>query len=113
MKSALIVWGGWEGHEPKKCVDVFIPFLRERGFQVEVSNTLDAYLDEAMMKSRSLIVQAWTMGTITQEQEAGLLRAVRGGVGIAGWHGGWGTHSGTTRNISLWSAGNGWHIRAA
>lgn len=89
MKSALIVWGGWEGHEPKKCVDVFIPFLRERGFQVEVSNTLDAYLDEGM-KSRSLIVQAWTMGTITQEQEAGLLRAVRGGVGIAGWHGGLG-----------------------
>ena len=30
------------------------------------------------------------MGTITGEQEAGLLDAVRGGVGIAGWHGGMG-----------------------
>jgi hypothetical protein len=30
------------------------------------------------------------MGTITPEQEAGLLDAVRSGVGIAGWHGGMG-----------------------
>ena len=47
MKSALIVWGGWEGHEPKQCVDIFAPYLEEQGFEVEVSDTLDAYLDEA------------------------------------------------------------------
>jgi len=88
MKSALIVWGGWEGHEPKQCVDIFVPFLKERGFKVEVSNTLDSYLDEVKMSSQDLIVQAWTMGTIKQEQEAGLLKAIRNGVGIAGWHGG-------------------------
>lgn len=90
MKSALIVWGGWEGHEPKQCVDIFVPFLKERGFKVEVSNTLDSYLDEGLMKSQNLIVQAWTMGTIKQEQEAGLLKAIKNGVGIAGWHGGMG-----------------------
>lgn len=90
MKSALIVWGGWESHEPKQCIDIFVPFLKERGFQVEVSNTLDAYLDEERMKSQNLIVQAWTMGTITQEQESGLLKAIKNGVGIAGWHGGMG-----------------------
>jgi len=90
MKSALIVWGGWEGHEPKQCVDIFVPFLKERGFKVEVSNTLDSYLDEGMMKSQNLIVQAWTMGTIKQEQEAGLLKAIKNGIGIAGWHGGMG-----------------------
>jgi len=88
MKSALIVWGGWEGHEPKQCVDIFVPFLKERGFKVEVSNTLDSYLDEVKMSSQDLIVQAWTMGTIKQEQEAGLLKAIRNGTGIAGWHGG-------------------------
>jgi type 1 glutamine amidotransferase len=30
------------------------------------------------------------MGTITREQESGLLAAVKNGVGIAGWHGGLG-----------------------
>ena len=90
MKSALLVWGGWEGHEPKQCADIFAPYLQEQGYEVEVSNTLDAYLDEDMMKSLSLIVPVWTMGTITGEQQKGLLEAVESGVGIAGWHGGMG-----------------------
>lgn len=90
MKSALVIWGGWEGHEPKQCAERLVPFLREQGFTVEVSNTLDAYLDAAKMKSLSLVVPVWTMGTITGEQEKGLLDAVESGVGIAGWHGGMG-----------------------
>ena len=88
MKRALMVWGGWPGHEPKQCVDLFEPFLREQGFEVRISDTLDVYLDEPYMRSLSLIVPVWTMGTITREQEAGLLGAIRSGVGIAGWHGG-------------------------
>lgn len=90
MKSALMVWGGWEGHEPKQCVDVFAPILEAEGFKVEISDTLDAYLDEEKMKSLSLVIPVWTMGTITKEQEAGLLSAIKIGVGVAGWHGGMG-----------------------
>jgi type 1 glutamine amidotransferase len=90
MKSALVVWGGWDGHEPKQCVDVFIPFLRESGFEVEVSDTMDAYLDADKMKALSLIVPCWTMGEISREQSRGLLDAIKAGVGIAGWHGGMG-----------------------
>ncbi|MCD6335541.1 MAG: ThuA domain-containing protein [Candidatus Latescibacterota bacterium] len=90
MKSALLVWGGWEGHEPKQCVDIFAPYLEEQGYEVEVSNTLDTYLDADKMKALSLIVPVWTMGTITGEQQKGLLEAVKSGVGIAGWHGGMG-----------------------
>jgi hypothetical protein len=88
MKKALVVWGGWEGHEPKQCVDRFIPFLRGEGFDVVVSDTLDSYADKALMDSLSLVVQCWTMGEISQEQEGGLLAAIRDGVGMAGWHGG-------------------------
>jgi len=88
MKSALFVWGGWGGHEPKQCVDIFVPYLRAQGYEVEISDTLDAYLDRERMHSLSLIVQVWTMGTITLEQEKGLLEAVKSGVGFAGWHGG-------------------------
>jgi type 1 glutamine amidotransferase len=85
-----MVWGGWPGHEPKQCVDIFEPYLREQGYDVEVSDSLDVYTDERKMKALDLIVPAWTQGEITREQETGLLEAVKGGVGIAGWHGGMG-----------------------
>jgi type 1 glutamine amidotransferase len=85
-----MVWGGWEGHEPKQCVDVFEPYLREQGYEVEVSDTLEVYTNERKMKALDLIVPVWTQGEITREQETGLLEAVKGGVGIAGWHGGMG-----------------------
>ena len=42
------------------------------------------------MGSLSLIVPIWTMGTITHEQESGLLNTIAQGVGVAGWHGGMG-----------------------
>ena len=42
------------------------------------------------MRALDLIVPVWTQGTITREQETGLLEAVKSGVGIAGWHGGMG-----------------------
>lgn len=87
-KSAIFVWGGWEGHEPKQCVDIFAPWLEGRGFTVEISNTLDIYLDRDKMMAQNLIVQALTQGEISGEQEKGLLEAVSNGVGIAGWHGG-------------------------
>ena len=90
MKTALMVWGGWDGHEPKQCVDVFAPFLREQGYDVRISDTMDAYLETDYMSALSLIVPVWTMGSITGEQERGLLEAIKSGVGVAGWHGGMG-----------------------
>lgn len=90
MKKALIVWGGWDGHEPKQCADVFAPFLQQQGFDLRVSDSLDVYLEWDYMQSLSLVVPVWTMGAITGEQEAGLLGAIESGVGVAGWHGGMG-----------------------
>ncbi|MFL5802327.1 MAG: ThuA domain-containing protein [Roseiflexaceae bacterium] len=87
MKSALIVWGGWSGHEPEQSARLFAGILHEAGYDVELADTLNAYLNTEKLRSLSLIVPVWTMGTITREQERGLLDAVRGGVGIAGWHG--------------------------
>lgn len=86
--KVLIVWGGWPGHEPQKVVEIFAPWLVEQGFEVEISNTLDSYLDAEKMKGLTLVVQSVTMGQITPQQERGLLAAIRGGVGLAGWHGG-------------------------
>jgi len=89
-KSALIVWGGWEGHEPKQCVDIFAPWLESQGFKVEISHTLDAYLDLEKLKTLDLIVHIFTMSDIKPEQERNLEEAVKSGVGLAGWHGGLG-----------------------
>ena len=88
VKSALFVRGGWEGHEPEKTAGIFASFLRKTGYGIEVSGTLDSYLDEEKMRSYDLIVQVWSMGKIPAAQEKGLLEAVKGGVGLAGCHGG-------------------------
>lgn len=88
MKKMLFVWGGWDGHEPKQCVDVFAPLMREAGFDVEISDTLDAYLNVEKMTGYDLIVQAVTMSEINGDQLKGLQTAIANGTGFGGWHGG-------------------------
>lgn len=87
-KKVLFVHGGWDGHEPKQTRDIFVPWMRSEGAEVVVSDNLDVYTDSTLMNSLDLVVQIWTMGTITGKQEEGLLTAVKRGVGLAGWHGG-------------------------
>ena len=89
-KKVLWVYGGWEGHDPKKCTDLFVPWMREEGAEVIVSDTLDSYLDEELMSSVDLVVQIMTMSDITKDQEQMLLKTIKNGTGIAGWHGGLG-----------------------
>ena len=88
MKKALMVWGGWDGHEPQQCVHVIAPLLEAVGFEVEISDTLDAYLDVEKMSTFDLISQVVTMSSITNAQLRGLLDAIHNGAGFGGWHGG-------------------------
>lgn len=88
MKRAIIVWGGWDGHEPEQVAGIFAGQLGSRGFTVEISHTLDTFKEVEKLKSLDLIVPLWTMGSIEREQLRGVLEAVRGGVGIGGVHGG-------------------------
>jgi type 1 glutamine amidotransferase len=88
MKTALIVYGGWDGHQPKEVSQLLDGELRRAGFSTEVSDTLDALLDGEKLKKLDLIVPIWTMGSIKREQLTPLLEAVKSGVGIAGCHGG-------------------------
>ena len=85
---ALIVYGGWDGHEPEPCAKRFAAWLEQRGFDVNVQSTLDAYLNPKIMKNLAVILPLWTMGQITKEQRKALCDAVASGVGLAGWHGG-------------------------
>lgn len=87
-QRALVVRGGWEGHDPVGSTDVFIPHLREAGFDVTVEDSLEVYADETAMSGVDLIVQSWTMGDILADEMHGLRIAVENGAGLAGWHGG-------------------------
>lgn len=89
MKQALIVQGGWDGHEPRQISERFRDMLENEGFWVEVSDTLDAFLDTEKLNRLDLIVPVWTMGSITNEQCTAVCKAVgEHGVGLAGCHGG-------------------------
>lgn len=87
-KKALIVWGGWDGHEPELVSKIFKNVLLEEEFDVEVSNTLESFSDKKKLMELSLIVPLWTMGEIAGEYVKNVCDAVESGVGIAGCHGG-------------------------
>ena len=87
-RKILIVYGGWEGHEPGKFVDILYPWLVSEGASVDTCSSLEIYTDKEYMKTIDLVIQVFTMSAITTAQEEGLLEAVKNGMGIAGWHGG-------------------------
>ena len=87
-RKALIVWGGWDGHQPRQVAEFCGRLLVAEGFVVEVSESLDAFADAGKMAKLDLIVPVWTMGKITREQLDPVVAAVKGGVGLAGCHGG-------------------------
>ncbi|MBS4219825.1 ThuA domain-containing protein [Bacillus sp. FJAT-49711] len=87
-KKALIVWGGWDGHQPEQVAQIFKGILEEENFNVEVSNSLDSYADTEKMKAFDLIVPHWTMGQIKNNYALNISEAIVSGVGLAGLHGG-------------------------
>ncbi len=93
VRKALIVKGGWDGHEPDKVAEIFRRMLVAKDFSVEVSDTLDAFKDAEKLKKLNLVIPLWTMSDLTHGLRepnplAPVLKAVEGGVGIAGCHGG-------------------------
>lgn len=88
MPKALIVWGGWDGHQPKEVAAIFKNVLERESFEVEVSDSLQAFEDAGHLLSLDLIVPVWTMGRIEQALVNNVSAAVQDGVGLAGCHGG-------------------------
>ncbi|GGM17473.1 MULTISPECIES: ThuA domain-containing protein [Micromonospora] len=87
-RRALVVRGGWAGHQPVKATELFIPFLEAHDYAVRVEESTEVYADAAAMADTDLVVQCVTMSQITAEQVAGLSAAVVAGTGLTGWHGG-------------------------
>lgn len=87
-KRALILQGGWDGHEPQLTSKRFAGLLREAGFQVEISDTLESLANLEKLMELDLLVACWTMGEIPGEYTKNVAKAVGAGVGLAGCHGG-------------------------
>lgn len=87
MRSALIVYGGWEGHDPEECATIYRRWLHEDGYSVRTSTETSAFADPSIA-DLSLIIPIYTMSKIEKEEAENLANAVRGGVGLAGHHGG-------------------------
>ncbi|MCD4710881.1 MAG: ThuA domain-containing protein [Bacteroidales bacterium] len=87
-RKILYTYGGWKGHEPVQSLDIFRPWMEREGAVVEAFDHLEPYADTAYMKKIDLVIQVFTMATISKKQEKGLLNAVSSGCGLAGWHGG-------------------------
>jgi type 1 glutamine amidotransferase len=87
-KRALVVRGGWDGHQPVETTDSFLPFLKEHGYDVRVEDATAVYADADYLAGVDVVVQTNTMNTIEGDELRGLITAVRNGAGLAGWHGG-------------------------
>ena len=88
MSSALIVWGGWNGHEPDKVAAIFQSILQDAGLQVSVADSLAAFDDPDALRRHDLIVPVWTDGVLSRKAATNVSEAVARGTGLAGCHGG-------------------------
>ncbi|MFH1550617.1 MAG: ThuA domain-containing protein [Planctomycetota bacterium] len=88
MKKALILWGGWEGHTPKKTTRILADELEANGFDIRLENSLKTLEKPEVLRELDLIVPFYTMGEISSKQWEGISKAVCEGIGLAGVHGG-------------------------
>lgn len=96
MKKAALFVGGWEGHTPEAFCTWATNLLKDEGFEVVVYDSFSPLLDRDLTSDIDLIIPIWSsarsshqeeFGNISREEEQGLLAAIAGGCGIAGWHG--------------------------
>ncbi|TCT37637.1 ThuA domain-containing protein [Martelella mediterranea] len=85
MSKALIVWGGWPGHEPETCACETAAILREAGVTSDVSDDLNIFAD-AQFDDYDLLVPIVTGEHISDHAANRIQAAVRNGLGLGGFH---------------------------
>jgi type 1 glutamine amidotransferase len=89
-RKALILCGGWDGHDPKLITERFRKFLESENFEVSVAEKLDVFEDLTLLTSLDLFIPVWTMATenLPKPFFEPIAEAIGSGVGLAGCHGG-------------------------
>jgi len=89
-RKALILCGGWDGHEPKLVAARFSKFLESEEFDVSIEESIQVVRNLELLMDQDLFIPLWTR--CKEELEYGffelLLEAIGGGLGMAGNHGG-------------------------
>lgn len=85
--SVLIVWGGWEGHEPARVADLLAGHLRRRSWEVAAVAGVEE-LPAMDLVQYSVIVPIWSFGIQHPAAMQAVLSAIEQGVGLATFHGG-------------------------
>lgn len=83
MKRALIVWGGYEPHEPEKGAHVVRGMLEAEGFEVVVSPD---YTVLATAGAYDLVMPQVTRGELDGDSTIAFADAIEAGTGVAGFH---------------------------
>lgn len=89
-KKILVVYGGWEGHQPKVFAEKITKWLLDKKAEVKLVKGTSIYTDSNVMNDLDLIIQHITMSKMSPLETKGLINAIARGVGLAGCHGGLG-----------------------
>ena len=89
-KKILVVYGGWEGHQPKVFAEKITKWLLDKKAEVKLVKGTSIYTDSNVMNDLDLIIQHITMSKMSPLETKGLISAIARGVGLAGCHGGLG-----------------------
>ncbi|MDR2096853.1 MAG: ThuA domain-containing protein [Treponema sp.] len=88
-QKALIMCGGWDGHEPKLVTHRFKSFLESSDFEVAVAESLTVLEEKDRLKDLDLFIPVWTKGeALTKSALDSISEVIGSGVGMAGCHGG-------------------------
>ena len=89
-RKALILRGGWDGHEPVLISERFKKFLESENFEVIIEENLEVLQDLSRLKDFDLFVPVWTMceENLPRLYFEPFAEAIGSGVGFAGCHGG-------------------------
>ena len=89
-RKALILCGGWDGHEPQLVTGRFKGFLEAENFEVSVAEAVSVLEDKDRLMNLDLFIPVWTMynENLPKPFFEPLLEAVGSGLGVAGCHGG-------------------------
>ena len=60
MKKALIVFGGWPGHEPEICSKIISGWLEKDGYEVRIEYQVSAFAEDYVLEM-DLIIPIVTM----------------------------------------------------
>src|SRR5690625_6654186 len=52
-RTCLVVRGGWDGHQPVEATDMFLPYLRQQGFEVRIEDSPAIYADAEYIDRKS------------------------------------------------------------